>query len=1072
MIQKHSKNWFGGFLIFFFILCYSSLVHAGEGKFHPPEWNNKSTYDIKKSGRLDMHVFLDRAMDSSVWTEAKLKTYFNRISQELYDATEKQVQLGKIKIYRGKPGAEKKSDLLFSPNISGAYTYASKFGDPSSLGKIYSAPKYLSSSSRPVVVHELGHLLFGMYDSYVGWLEDPNNQSRNVHPNSAKDGWEWKNSLYYWHNATKGALPRTSNDARNSPDFTTLFYDNTTKYDGSVCCIMDGPDTGETEFSTPVSNTTSWVTEHIPIRKNIDVTWYTAPDKSGIAPPFTTKINVVTKQNKRNNEESSWETIVRNHSEMAIPTSEPQSGDTAGHIKFDDNDSDDVELIIMDDINQIGVVIDRSGSMSGSRINLAKTAASLVVELTHEQEQATINGETVDIMGDYLSVTSFSTSSTLNYAPGGEVAEMTTTNKAAAQNAISQISATGSTSIGAGLQTSFGTLARSDAPKNIIVLSDGKENSSPYISQVENDLINGDVRVYSVALGTGADSSKLRTLAEKTKGEFFFASNETQLSGIFAQIYTLMRDEGSIRTQGGVANSNSSANIMASDEGGSRILGQRNIISPITRLDIAPDALEDPDDNQPMPGGPKYESVEVNDSVVEATFLVSWDYGTANIQLIDPSGNTITPYDADLNQDISYAEDTGYALYRIKNIESGSWVVNMDFTDNNVQWELRVSSIDDAIKCTSSSKQGEYSYGDAIIIQASCNAPEPVIGGKAWAVVVGPDGKESALMLHDNGNSGDGDQFKDDGLYSAVFSATGGNGHYTVTSVFNSEGATTSDGSSPGIEVVDGTILIPKPVTEFQRYNQFTFSLSGSPSATQDSDFDGMPDLWEQANGLNANNPGDAGVDNDGDTLTNLQEFTSSTDPNKKDTDGDGYDDATELQKGSDPLDINSIPLNIPALTSFPWQMMLSSINARQLQNKPAPSWGVDNDVCCGAGPYSFYVSDGSTQKISTNATCSSTSTWNGWVVSDPGLKQFTWSTSGATCRQYSGSFSHDMKRGYRYLFEAKWTGSTIEISVKETENKESQSNVGNDSAISSKLLEVIPVGSAHGGLNQAKEKE
>ena len=50
-------------------------------------------------------------------------------------------------------------------------------------------------------------------------------------------------------------------------------------------------------------------------------------------------------------------------------------------------------------------------------------------------------------------------------------------------------------------------------------------------------------------------------------------------------------------------------------------------------------------------------------------------------------------------------------------------------------------------------------------------------------------------------------------------------------------------------------------------------------SASGDSDGDGMPDVWENAHGLNANAPADANLDSDGDGMTNLQEYLAGTDP-------------------------------------------------------------------------------------------------------------------------------------------------------------------------------------------------
>ncbi|UCH90082.1 MAG: PKD domain-containing protein [Thermoplasmata archaeon] len=63
---------------------------------------------------------------------------------------------------------------------------------------------------------------------------------------------------------------------------------------------------------------------------------------------------------------------------------------------------------------------------------------------------------------------------------------------------------------------------------------------------------------------------------------------------------------------------------------------------------------------------------------------------------------------------------------------------------------------------------------------------------------------------------------------------------------------------------------------------------------SDDSDGDGMPDSWEELYGLDPYDPGDAGIDNDKDFLTNLQEFRIGTDPTKADTDSDGFIDSID----------------------------------------------------------------------------------------------------------------------------------------------------------------------------------
>ena len=71
--------------------------------------------------------------------------------------------------------------------------------------------------------------------------------------------------------------------------------------------------------------------------------------------------------------------------------------------------------------------------------------------------------------------------------------------------------------------------------------------------------------------------------------------------------------------------------------------------------------------------------------------------------------------------------------------------------------------------------------------------------------------------------------------------------------------------------------------------------------ANNDADSDGIPDAFEFFNGLNPNDEADAEEDEDGDGLTNLQEFTEDTDINNEDSDEDGMNDGFEVDNELDP---------------------------------------------------------------------------------------------------------------------------------------------------------------------------
>jgi len=74
--------------------------------------------------------------------------------------------------------------------------------------------------------------------------------------------------------------------------------------------------------------------------------------------------------------------------------------------------------------------------------------------------------------------------------------------------------------------------------------------------------------------------------------------------------------------------------------------------------------------------------------------------------------------------------------------------------------------------------------------------------------------------------------------------------------------------------------------------------LSRAVNLALDRDNDGLPDPFEEANGLDPDDPRDAARDEDRDGLTNLQEFRIGTDLRDADTDGDGIPDPDDDEDG------------------------------------------------------------------------------------------------------------------------------------------------------------------------------
>ncbi len=162
------------------------------------------------------------------------------------------------------------------------------------------------------------------------------------------------------------------------------------------------------------------------------------------------------------------------------------------------------------------LVIDKSGSMDGERIKLAKEAAKAAV----------------DVLGknDKVGVVAFDeTSQTV-------VQMQSAVNRVRIVNDIDRLSAGGSTDIAAGLQSGFEQLALTSAKlKHIILLSDGHSEPRHIFSQLLPSMGIEDVTVSTVAVGSESATNLLRRIAERGAGRYYFTSDPYNIPQIFTQ---------------------------------------------------------------------------------------------------------------------------------------------------------------------------------------------------------------------------------------------------------------------------------------------------------------------------------------------------------------------------------------------------------------------------------------------------------------------------------------------------------------------------------------------------------
>jgi len=109
----------------------------------------------------------------------------------------------------------------------------------------------------------------------------------------------------------------------------------------------------------------------------------------------------------------------------------------------------------------------------------------------------------------------------------------------------------------------------------------------------------------------------------------------------------------------------------------------------------------------------------------------------------------------------------------------------------------------------------------------------------------------------------------------------------------------------------DGTfVMVLNTTSEGNSFHHYGF-VNELVAIPGDSDADGMPDIYEEANGLNPLLD-DAAADLDNDGLTNIEEYTLGTKANNPDTDADGLKDGVETDTGTyvSAADTGTDPLN------------------------------------------------------------------------------------------------------------------------------------------------------------------
>ena len=434
------------------------------------------------------------------------------------------------------------------------------------------------------------------------------------------------------------------------------------------------------------------------------------------------------------------------------------------------------------------LVVDRSGSMSEAagtqtKIQALQKAANLYVDL--------LRNETGSGTGDKVGIVKYNQTNSvylpLDYKTPAHYTDAQTALNDAAIADVTRLKPDGMTGIGGAMQTAATTLGPSLSPGRkqvMIVMTDGIQNTHPYINEVLGTITtnNPDLQLYSLGLGNDIDAAALQSITNKGAGGYQQVSGDLLGNNMFAleEFYFKIY---------------------------SNATGANLIVDPTQPVNISPGTAVD------------VITAQVVSSDRYATFLVLDDPDLRkyySLELIDPTGQVITIGSNVGGIQVQLMTRLNYTIYKVifPDISQslsyvGNWTLrlipNGKWTEGN-----RRDSTDKYLKT-----RGEYiqpsqglipiGFGAAVRsdynmeVTATANNYQPgavvtltaKLMDRGWPssgtihlISTKPDGTTSSFILYDDGSHND--NVAGDGVYTNTFSQTSLQGNYKF--FFNATG--------------------------------------------------------------------------------------------------------------------------------------------------------------------------------------------------------------------------------------------------------------------------------------------
>ncbi|MGQ7846365.1 VWA domain-containing protein [Granulosicoccus sp. 3-233] len=486
---------------------------------------------------------------------------------------------------------------------------------------------------------------------------------------------------------------------------------------------------------------------------------------SGVEPYLSNAGGDATNAHFRTFQEPAWDTLTRDpgtdprHSFLPPRTQYTNLVAPTGNLLVNDNEStarSELDIVWAGD-QVVELMIDVSGSMLGTPIANAKSAASLLVGQLTEGQSAVGVGQFSS-----LAIQSF---------PITDIPDPDTGVRSAAQSTINGFSANGGTDIEAAAITALQQTQNFQGgarPSVVFLLTDGQ--SGVNVSNVVSQYTAASVPLITFGFGPGVDATLLRNLADGTGGSYFFSP--TSLAAI---------------QQAFIA-----ANAAFSSS---------TVVSSGTALASG--------------GATEVRTIQLDSTLGVVSINVTYQLAESDVALtlIDSTGSdTGVTFSCTSSSEVSCETQVD-----VQAMGAGEYGVQIDnLTGSDKQVSVLVSGSPDTFESYDVAVDVEdIAYPESFTVRALVSKGSPLAGLDVVAMVTKPNGAQESIQLLDDGLNAD--LIQSDGVYSADIPYEQNGNHTIVVTASNASGNAVKTNEGLAISILeDGTSQQPSntPVPE------------------------------------------------------------------------------------------------------------------------------------------------------------------------------------------------------------------------------------------------------------------